>query len=297
MKKHKTLFSILIVLLVFVIVMISSTLIFAVCERIFPCATLRFKKDLLFIGCEKDLSSLDTSNYSSVSLEELINDSKTTLNNNLILISSEHPISESIDFSCVTEYKDTDVFFDKNAHNDYSDLSAYISKEFKEKLYVSSAYRDEKEQQDLFDELGPDTAQKPGESEHQCGLALDIYISGYSGASFFKTNVGKYVNTYAHKYGFIIRYPDNKTDITKIDFEPWHIRYVGHPHSDIISLNNITLEEYLGMLTIGDYYSISDYVILKIPVTDTSVSVPNSYTSLTISEDNCGNYVLTFSLK
>lgn len=296
MKRSKTISSILIVLLVFILVITSSTLLFAVCERVFPCATLRFKKDLLFIGCEKELEVFDTEGLGSISLEELMKDERTTFNNNLILVSSDHPISDSLDFSSVSEYKDTDVFFDKNAHKDYSDLSAYIQEKYGQKLYVSSAYRDEKEQQELFDELGPETAQKPGESEHQCGLAIDVYVSGYSGASFFKTDIGKYVNTYAHKYGFIIRYPDDKTDITKIDFEPWHIRYVGHPHSDIISLNNITLEEYLDMLSVGEYYSFSDDLIVKIPTSATSVKIPSDYTALSISEDNCGNYILTFTL-
>ena len=91
----------------------------------------------------------------------------------------------------------------------------------------------------------------PGTSEHQSGLAVDftskeLVQSGRTlVGDFSKTIEGKWLAENAYKYGFILRYPEGKTEITKIVFEPWHYRYVGLPHSEIIYRNNWTLEEYL----------------------------------------------------
>lgn len=59
---------------------------------------------------------------------------------------------------------------------------------------------------------------------------------------------GKWIEKNAWKYGFILRYPSDKTDVTGIQYEPWHIRYVGLPHSTIMQKINLALEEYLNYL-------------------------------------------------
>jgi len=92
------------------------------------------------------------------------------------------------------------------------------------------------------------TSARPGESEHQTGLAVDISTAevGYSLTnSFGDTEAGKWVAANAHKYGFILRYLENKTDITGYVYEPWHIRYVGTTAAQDIYEQGITLEEYL----------------------------------------------------
>ncbi len=89
---------------------------------------------------------------------------------------------------------------------------------------------------------------KPGESEHNAGLAVDITSAQWQGEineSFENTPEFKWLNNNAHYFGFILRYPKNKTDITGITYEPWHYRYVGSAHAQCIKRMGITLEEYL----------------------------------------------------
>lgn len=85
----------------------------------------------------------------------------------------------------------------------------------------------------------------PGASEHQTGLAVDICSEGVGLIrSFNNTPQGKWLADNSWRFGFIIRYPMEKTDITGIIYEPWHVRYVGSEHSEIMRAKNMCLEEY-----------------------------------------------------
>jgi D-alanyl-D-alanine carboxypeptidase len=141
---------------------------------------------------------------------------------------------------------------------------------------ITSGYRDEKEQRELYEEMGPDYALPAGYSEHNLGLALDI---GSTQGKMEVAAEGKWLKDNAWKYGFILRYPEDKTAITGIRNEPWHFRYVGLPHSAIMYEKNFVLEEYLDYLkeqkaittTINNqvykifYYSISENTTIKVP--------------------------------
>lgn len=85
----------------------------------------------------------------------------------------------------------------------------------------------------------------PGTSEHQLGLAVDV-SDGICNLRrcFATTNAGQWVARNAHKYGFVIRYPDGKTDVTGYWYEPWHLRYVGTELADELTSKGLTLEEY-----------------------------------------------------
>ena len=86
---------------------------------------------------------------------------------------------------------------------------------------------------------------RPGSSEHQLGYSLDLTNTSYVDFSnFVYTNEYKWLKDNAHKYGFILRYPEGKEYITGYIFEPWHIRYVGEDIATYIYENNITYEEY-----------------------------------------------------
>lgn len=123
-------------------------------------------------------------------------------------------------------------------------------------LFAQSGYRSYSRQVFLFDSYsqkhGEEEANKfsarPGESEHQTGLTMDITSEavGYQlTVDFGNTPEGKWVAENAHKFGFIIRYPEGKEDITKYQYEPWHLRYVGIRAATEIKENDLTLEEYL----------------------------------------------------
>ncbi len=132
-------------------------------------------------------------------------------------------------------------------------------------LFVQSAFRDYAHQQFLFsrkksiyirqgfgDEEAAAYASRsvtfPGASEHQSGLALDVTLDGMLNQSFGETAHGKWLEQNCHRFGFIIRYPQSKTEITNIIYEPWHLRYVGMPHSAYMKEKNLCLEEYIGYL-------------------------------------------------
>lgn len=91
----------------------------------------------------------------------------------------------------------------------------------------------------------------PGRSEHQTGYAMDLLTgrNGWAmGDSFGNTKEGKWLAKHCAEYGFILRYPKGKSDITGYSFEPWHFRYIGKTAAKKIMSEDITLEEYLGKL-------------------------------------------------
>ena len=86
----------------------------------------------------------------------------------------------------------------------------------------------------------------PGASEHQIGLALDIFCDTYTSLDegFADTEAGKWLAEHSCEYGFTLRYPSGKEYITGIEFEPWHFRYVGKDAATIMKDENICLEEF-----------------------------------------------------
>ena len=94
----------------------------------------------------------------------------------------------------------------------------------------------------------------PGHSEHHSGLACDIITVEYHkniytlDDRFGETDAFDWLMDHCAEYGFILRYPEGKTDITKISYEPWHYRYVGKEHAQYIMENDLTFEEYVDLL-------------------------------------------------
>jgi len=124
-------------------------------------------------------------------------------------------------------------------------------------IYGASGYRSYERQEAIFasnvSKYGLQDANqysaKPGESEHQTGLALDVTSPSVSfnlTQSFGDTREGRWLKENAPQFGFIMRYPKGKENITGYQYEPWHIRYVGMDAATSIINSNITLEEYLG---------------------------------------------------
>lgn len=122
-----------------------------------------------------------------------------------------------------------------------------------------STFRTRETQQYLYDHTAnkADTA-VPGHSEHECGLAADIIDADSLGWADplidEQENMPAQIWLMEHcqDYGFILRYPKDKEDITEIIYEPWHYRYVGKEHAAIIMENGICLEEYIENME--DYY-------------------------------------------
>lgn len=122
-------------------------------------------------------------------------------------------------------------------------------------VFLSSGYRSYETQTYLYNrkvsQYGEAVAQtivaKPGTSEHQTGLCCDITDQYYEmkDASLENTRMYKWMSQHCDEYGFIVRFPKGKEDITGIIYEPWHFRYVGKEAAAYIMEHDLTLEEFL----------------------------------------------------
>jgi D-alanyl-D-alanine carboxypeptidase len=122
-------------------------------------------------------------------------------------------------------------------------------------LMVGSGFRSKELQSVYYNSIlrasGQAVADKqsalPGRSEHQTGLALDIAYTDmgncYIEICFGTTPAGKWIAANSYKYGFVVRYPEDKTDITQYQYEPWHLRYVGKPLARALHDSGLTLDE------------------------------------------------------
>lgn len=122
-------------------------------------------------------------------------------------------------------------------------------------LYARSGYRSYKTQEATYNGYVKSYGQaeadkfsaKAGQSEHQTGLAMDISSESVNfllEESFGDTTEGKWVAENAHRFGFIIRYPKGKEDITGYQYEPWHLRYLGEDLAKKVYESGLTLEQY-----------------------------------------------------
>ena len=157
---------------------------------------------------------------------------------------------------------------------------------------------------ELGEEEGRKIATEPGFSEHHTCLAIDF--TRFNGSEY-STYDGKgdyaWISENCDNYGFIIRYPEGKTAVTGINYEPWHLRYVGKEHAYYMSQNGLTLEEYIVLLSQhtvdgkrlefsdeeGNAYSVYSCVI---DGEQGTVLVPKNG-SYTISGDNDGRIIVT----
>ena len=156
----------------------------------------------------------------------------------MVLVNKEKPLTE--DFSVET------AAIDNEGHavdaRILDDLSAMLSAGENEGLdfVLYTAFRSVSKQNELF--TAGKTAIPGGASEHNCGLAVDI---GCAKGDFEGSPEESWLLEHAHEYGFILRYPADKVDITGFDHEPWHFRYVGKEQAALIKESGLCLEEYL----------------------------------------------------
>lgn len=181
-----------------------------------------------------------------------------------------------------------------------------------------SGWRAMSEQQQIWDdslaENGLPFTQKyvavPGHSEHQTGLALDVGLKSdhidFICPDFPDTGVCRKFRQKAAKYGFILRYPAGKEDVTGIGHEPWHFRYVGAPHAGIMAENDMTLEEYTDFIRQYPVHSrpyitkngSQETAVSYIPCTAARMTVEGARRHpYTISGNNVDGFILTEYLR
>lgn len=171
----------------------------------------------------------------------------------------------------------------KDAAADLARMLEQASKDEIKNYLISSTYRDYKYQHNLFinqvsrmkrsmrtgyEDAAAMIVARPGTSEHQSGLAMDITKTSMSLVNQFgSTPEGRWLAQNSWKYGFVLRYNMDKISKTEIIYEPWHFRYLGYPHSKILFDNNLCLEEYHGGLAKYGFYATADeghaYIIVK----------------------------------
>ena len=127
--------------------------------------------------------------------------------------------------------------------------SGYRSSALQNQFYSSYVAQDGQELADTY-------SARPGHSEHQTGLALDVTSPGgncHLEICWENTTEGKWIAANSYKFGFIIRYPENKSFITGYQYEPWHIRHFGLEAATEIQNSGLTVEEFFNLPEASDY--------------------------------------------
>lgn len=179
----------------------------------------------------------------------------------LVLVNESHPLDTS--YSPELAEIESERSVDKRILDDTKQMLQDAAAEGLS-LYVCSAHRSYEKQREVFNATMQDWVNQgytpldaydetkksvavPGTSEHATGLALDITSAQYGELDDEQANTeeAKWLAKNCWKYGFILRYPPEKADVTGIIYEPWHYRYVGKDAAKEIAEQGITLEEYL----------------------------------------------------
>lgn len=222
------------------------------------------------------------------SMDELKRDARTRVTATMMLVNTAHPLPDGYEAE-LEEYGG--ALMHPLMVERYVALKNAVYQKTRVKIYVSSDYRTREEQEEILAESEEGIAAQVGCSEHEAGLALDVYAPYFAGEEFLKSPAGREVNRICHEYGFIIRYPRDKEAITGISFEPWHLRYVGEPHAEIMAQSGLTLEEYVEYLVPEVWYQSGEYMILRTKL-DT-VTMPAAWESCIVSPDNTGYVLIT----
>ena len=179
---------------------------------------------------------------------------------NLILVNKDNPLEADVD----CKLKSFDGFDVDTRIYDDLDAMYKAAKEDGINLLMASGYRNYNTQVYLYEkkinyfkrlgysqneatEIASMKVTPPLTSEHETGLAVDIlsYSHNCMDSDFGNSAAGIWLKEHSFEYGFILRYPEGKEEITKIQYEPWHFRYVGKEAAEFIYINNLTFEEFV----------------------------------------------------
>lgn len=250
-----------------------------------------------FLQSEKDVTVSTYENgkvegeFTSENIKEVEIPVEQIYQGNLLLVNSKHPVyKEGIksDFINLYDHKElvkgygllsNDIYLSEDIASKFSNMILDANADGVSNFLITSGFRGFDEQSKLYQEMGSERALPAGYSEHNLGLSLDV---GSTKGMMEITREGEWIAKNSWKYGFILRYPMDKTDITGIMNEPWHIRYVGLPHSAIMKEKNFVLEEYLYYLREEKHISITvdgqKYELYYYPVTEnTTINVPANH--------------------
>ena len=147
-------------------------------------------------------------------------------------------------------------------------------------LYVRQGYRSYEDEANRYARLEKrgEAGQKPGENDYQTGLAVTVVSKEWRAktltAAFGDTKEAQWLAANCARYGFVLRYPQGKQDVTGWEWEPWHLRYVGRTAAEIMQLNNLCLEEFCQQMGIDGVIDMGAPVVTAPPVTPAPTLVP-----------------------
>lgn len=210
---------------------------------------------VIYVG-END--SQEEQNVADADIKDLVTDPEM-----IILINKEHELAKDYvpeDLTRISAFApgrdDSARYMRKEAAEQLAVMFAAAEKEDL-KIVITTAYRSYGLQKAIFDsnvakkgsiEAANKTSAKPGQSEHQTGLATDLSTAGLNYEityDFGTSKEGLWIAQHCWEYGFIIRYPSGREDSTGYTYEPWHIRYVGKDAASFITKQGQTLEEFI----------------------------------------------------
>lgn len=213
------------------------------------------KQRVMEVNCDMDLEP-----YSDIEILE--DDSDVTMLINKFYSLPDNYIPEDLvgleEFACVQgeDYSCQDVEqiqLRKEAYDAYIEWCEAAQKE-DINIRAIAGYRSYEYQAGLWNynaeiygtEYADEYYARPGQSEHNSGLCVDITFNGHNYNEIENFEGYEWILSNAHKYGFILRYPEDKTEVTRYGYESWHFRYVGKDAAKDIYENDWTLEEYHG---------------------------------------------------
>ncbi len=224
-------------------------------------------------------------------LTELAEREDVTVSYSLMLVNAAHPLPEGY-LPALIEYNGAQMH--PLMKEPYIALRDDVQAKTGVRIYVASDFRTAEEQAEILASSESGIAADIGCSEHEAGLALDVYAPYCGGEQFLRSPAGRLVNDICGEYGYILRYPFGSEEITGISYEPWHIRYVGQPHARIIMNNRLTMEEYIEMLVPEVWYETDGYRICR--TAKDSVELPSGWSACEISPDNTGYTIITLHM-
>lgn len=198
---------------------------------------------------KNDLSDVQSSSSSNTSSGEFASWNQKCPET-LVVINRDNPLNRSMS---IVNWNSSRLV-NKNAKFALNEMLDAASSEDGISISICSIYRTVSEQSRLFnnevankggsEEAASKEVARPGTSEHHTGLAVDFCKNG-SLKDFEGSAEANWLEKNAHKYGFILRYPVGKQDITHVINEPWHYRYVGKDYAEKIKNSGLCLEEYI----------------------------------------------------
>jgi len=186
-------------------------------------------------------------------------------------------------------------------------MDAFVEATGNTNIGIISAFRSYEAQRTILDQRIADfgyeeahrMAARPGYSEHHTGLAIDFGVLHADGTrtTFTGTGDSAWFAQNSYRFGFIVRYPEEKTEITRVVYEPWHFRYVGIPHAQVIRQNDWVLEEYIDALRnhTEDHplIVVADSVVYEIFFTqETDILIPTD-SQYSIQGNNIDGFIVT----